>query len=52
LALGAIAASPYYGGYYGGGPYYGYGDGCYFRHRVVGYTAYGRPIVRPVRVCY
>jgi hypothetical protein len=49
LALGALATSPYYYG----GPYYGYyGGGCYFRNRVVGYTAYGRPIVRPVRVCY
>jgi len=45
LALGALAASrPYYGyGYYG--------DGC-VRNRVVGYNAYGRPIVRPVNVCY
>jgi hypothetical protein len=52
LALGALAASPYY---YGGGPYYGYGygyGGCYIRHRVVGYTPYGHPVVRPVRVCY
>ena len=46
LALGALAASrPYYGGY----GYYG--DGC-IRNRVVGYTPYGRPIVRPVNVCY
>jgi hypothetical protein len=50
LALGAIAASrPYYYGGYGPG-YYGY-DGC-IRNRVVGYTYYGRPIVRPVNVCY
>ena len=44
LALGAYAASR---------PYYGYYDGgCYFRRRVVGYNSWGRPIVRPVRVCY
>ena len=42
LAVGAIG-SGYYGGYYGGG--------C-IRNRVVGYTAYGRPVVRPVNVCY
>jgi hypothetical protein len=42
LALGALAASR---------PYY-YDGGCYFRRRVVGYTSWGRPIVRPVRVCY
>src|ERR1044072_8983396 len=47
LALGALAASrPYY---YGGYGYYG--DGC-IRNRVVGYTPYGRPIIRPVNVCY
>jgi hypothetical protein len=47
LALGALAASrPYYYGGYGA-----YGDGC-IRNRVVGYTPYGRPIVRPVNVCY
>jgi hypothetical protein len=44
LALGAIG-----GAYYGGYGYYG--DGC-IRNRVVGYTAYGRPVVRPVNVCY
>jgi hypothetical protein len=50
LALGALAASgPYYGGY-GYPGYYGYG-GC-IRNRVVGYTPYGRPIVRRVNVCY
>jgi hypothetical protein len=50
LALGALAASrPYYYGGYGGYGYYG--DGC-IRNRVVGYTPYGRPIVRPVNVCY
>jgi hypothetical protein len=48
LALGALAASrPYYG--YGGG-YYGYGGGYGCPREVVGYTAWGRPIVR--RVCY
>ena len=41
LALGALAAAPYaYGGY----GYYG----C--PRRVIGYTEWGRPIVR--RVCY
>jgi hypothetical protein len=45
LALGALTASrPYYG------PAYGAYDGC-IRNRVVGHTAYGRPIVRPVNVC-
>src|SRR4051812_37667432 len=49
LALGALAASRpyYYGGYGGYGGYGYYGDGC-IRNRVVGYTPYGRPIVRPV----
>jgi hypothetical protein len=47
LALGAIGSGYYYGGY---GPGY-YGDGC-IRNRVVGHTAYGRPLVRPVNVCY
>jgi hypothetical protein len=47
LALGALAASrPYAYGY----PAYDY-DGC-IRNRVVGYNAWGRPIVRPVNVCY
>jgi len=53
LALGALAASrPYYGypGYAAYGGYYG--DGCYLRRRVVGYTPWGRPIVRAVRACY
>jgi hypothetical protein len=45
LALGAYGA-------YGYGPgYYGYGGGCN-RNRVVGHTPYGRPIIRPVNVCY
>jgi hypothetical protein len=58
LALGALAARPYYYGGYYGGPAYGYygggyyGGGCYWRRRVVGYTPYGHPIVRPVQVCY
>ena len=48
IALGALAAAsaPHYGyahGYHGPGYY-----DC--ERRVVGYTAYGRPIVR--RVCY
>jgi hypothetical protein len=43
LAFGALAAAPRYG--------YGYGYGYYGCPRqVVGYTAWGRPIVR--RVCY
>jgi len=45
LALGALAAAPAYG--YGYGYDYGY-YGC--PRRVVGYTPWGRPIVR--RVCY
>lgn len=40
LALGAVGAG-----------YYGYNNGC-IRNRVVGYNAYGRPIVRRVNVCY
>ncbi|MBN8919147.1 MAG: hypothetical protein J0H62_00220 [Rhizobiales bacterium] len=53
LALGALAASPYYG--YGGyGGYYGYGPGYYGgcwteRQRVI--DRYGRVFIRPVRVC-
>ena len=58
LALGALAASRPYGYGYGYGyPAYGaydggYDGGCYLQRRIVGHTAYGRPIVRPVRVCY
>lgn len=52
LALGAIAARPYYGYGYGYPAYGYYDDGCGLRRRVVGYTDYGRPIVRLVRVCY
>ena len=45
LALGtALAAAPVYGAY-------GYG-GCELRRRIVGHTAYGRPVFRTVRVCY
>jgi hypothetical protein len=48
LAFGALASAPYY--YYGGGyPYY---DDCGLRRRIVGYTAWGQPIVRLVRACY
>jgi hypothetical protein len=46
FAFGALAAAPYY---YGGYPYYY--DDCVPR-RVVGYTPWGRPIVRIVRACY
>ena len=49
LAIGALGAGYGYG--YGYGPSYGYYDGC-IRNRVVGYTYYGRPIVRAVNVCY
>jgi hypothetical protein len=52
LALGAIAARPYYGYGYGYPAYGYYDDGCGLRRRVVGYTPYGRPIVRLVRACY
>ena len=56
LALGALAASRPYGygyGYPAYGAYDGgYDGGCYLQRRVVGYNGYGRPIVRPVRVCY
>jgi hypothetical protein len=51
LAIGALAASRPYYGYDYGYPAYGYYDGC-IRNRVVGYTYYGRPIVRRVNVCY
>jgi hypothetical protein len=52
LALGALAASPYYA--YGASPYYRgyYGGDCVVRRRVVGYTSWGRPIVRRATVCY
>jgi hypothetical protein len=66
LLLGAAAAAPYYGGYYGYGPYayddgyapayaayggsYGYGD-CYIRGRWV-WDGYGHRVWRRVRVCY
>jgi hypothetical protein len=46
LAFGALAAPYYYGA-----PVAYYGD-CFPRRRVVGYTAWGRPIVRIVRRCY
>jgi hypothetical protein len=59
LGLGtglALGAAPYYGGYYGYGPYaydygpYGYGD-CYIRRRLVS-DGYGHRYWRRVRVCY
>jgi hypothetical protein len=46
LAFGAFAGGPYY---YGGPAYYG---DCFPRRRVVGFTPWGRPIVRFVRACY
>ena len=58
LLLGA-AMVPYYGGYYGYGPYayggpyaaYGYGGGCYIRRHWV-WDGYGHRVWRRVRVCY
>ena len=49
----ALGAAPYYGGYYGYGPYaYDYsGPGCYITHRWV-WNGYGRRVWRRVRVCY
>jgi hypothetical protein len=65
LLLGA-ATAPYYGGYYGYGPYaydygngpyyaayggpYAYSGGCYIRHRWVA-DGYGHRVWRRVRVC-
>jgi hypothetical protein len=46
LAFGALSAPYYYGApvaYY---------DDCFPRPRIVGYTAWGRPIVRIVRACW
>jgi hypothetical protein len=48
LALGALAGSAYYYG----GPYGYYDDDCFARRRIVGYTPWGRPIVRLVSSCY
>ena len=48
----ALGAAPYYGGYYGYGPYaYDYGPGCHIRHRWV-LDGYGHRVWRRVRVCY
>ena len=46
LAFAGLAAP------YAWGPGYGYYDDCVPRRRVVGYTPWGRPIVRFVRACY
>ena len=46
LAFASLAAP------YAWGPGYGYYDDCIPRRRVVGYTPWGRPIVRFVRTCY
>jgi|1185.fasta_scaffold2018573_1 hypothetical protein len=48
VALGALATSPYWYS----APVAGYYDDCFPRRRIVGYTAWGRPIVRVVRACY
>ena len=59
LGLGtglALGAAPYYGGYYGYGPYaydggpYAYAGGCYIRRQWV-IDGYGRRILRRVQVC-
>ena len=66
LLIGAAAAAPYYGGYYGYGPYaydygygpsyaayggpYGYGGGCFIRGRWV-WDGFGHRVWRRVRVC-
>ena len=47
LAFGALATAPYWYS----APVAYYGD-CYPRRRIVGYTPWGRPIVRIVRACY
>ena len=54
LALGAALAAPRYGYGYGYPAYaaVSYGGDCFVRRRVVGYTAYGNPIIRARRVCY
>jgi len=52
LALGAALAAPRYGYGYGAPAYGFYDGGCQLRRRIVGYTDYGRPILRSVRVCY
>ncbi len=57
LALGTALSAPYWGGYGYYGPYayepyaYGYGPGCYIRHRVV-IDRFGYRHIRRVRVCY
>jgi hypothetical protein len=47
LAFGALATAPYW--YHRPVALY---DDCFVRRRIVGYTYWGRPIVRPRRVCY
>ena len=47
LAFGALATAPYWYSR----PVGLYGD-CFPRRRIVGYTPWGRPIVRFVRTCY
>ena len=46
LAFGAVTAPYWYGA-----PVGLYGD-CFPRRRIVGYTQWGRPVVRVVRVCH
>ena len=47
LAFGALATAPYWYSR----PVGLYGD-CVLRRRIVGHAYWGRPISRPVRVCY
>jgi hypothetical protein len=47
LALGAVATAPYW--YHRPVALY---DDCVVRRRIVGYTYWGRPIVRVKRICY
>jgi hypothetical protein len=48
LAFGALATAPYWYS----SPVGLYGGDCFIRRRIVGHTYWGRPIFRPVRVCY
>jgi hypothetical protein len=48
LAFGAVASSPYWYS----SPVGLYVDECFPRRRIIGYTPWGRPIVRVIRTCY